>query len=94
FHSKDPINASENAKIMQEICREVYEKPLVVAVDLSGIETPKTLTQNEIVVEREKDALWLEAENNVAVQQMLKTFRGKIVKVWRDEKSEGDESKN
>lgn len=82
----------ENARILNEICVELAGRKLEIAVEVGGSSETKTQTAQvspeEQQKQREKAELWRIAEADPTVQQVLKTFRGKIIDVSRVSKTD------
>ena len=85
-HLRDTLAKSDNVNILREICREVTGKELGVRIVIKE-QTPS----NDAPLSREDEArleqqrLRETAEKSPVVQQMLRTFRGEIVEVRRDD---------
>jgi hypothetical protein len=78
----------ENAKTLGEICLELFGRKLEIVAELTGQAKQKQVTEEESAKQNEKDDLWKLAESDPTVQTILKTFRGKIIEVWREEEAE------
>lgn len=85
-HLRDTLAKSDNVNILREICREVTGKELGVRIVIKE-QTPS----NDAPISREDEArleqqrLRETAEKSPVVQQMLRTFRGEIVDVRRED---------
>lgn len=80
--------SADNIRILQEICRELFGRKLEIVAELSGQQQTPQLSAQERQEQTEKDEMWRIAEADPTVQMILKTFRGKIVKVWHEEQPE------
>ena len=81
---RDTLSRSENMKLVQEACRQVTGKEIGVRIavkDPTANNEPLSRADEERL---EKQRLREMAESSPIVQQMLKTFRGEIVDVRRD----------
>ncbi|MEP6923936.1 MAG: DNA polymerase III subunit gamma/tau [Pyrinomonadaceae bacterium] len=83
----------ENAKILGEICQELFGHKLEIVAELTGQAQEKQVTAEEAAKQNEKDELWKLAEADPTVQIILKTFRGKIIEVWREESEKMENGK-
>ena len=85
-HLRDTLAKSDNVNILREICREVTGKEMGVRIVIKE-QSPS----NDSPLSREDEArleqqrLRETAEKSPVVQQMLRTFRGEIVDVRRDD---------
>ena len=80
--------SAENAKILGEICQELFGRKLEIVAELTGQAQHKQASAEEAAKQTEKDELWKLAEADPTVQTILKTFRGKILAVRRLEETE------
>lgn len=77
----------DNIKILQEICQELFGRKLEIVAELSGQQQQVQLSAEQQQEQTEKDEMWRVAEADPTVQMILKTFRGKIINVWREEEN-------
>ena len=77
--------SGENLKMLQEICQQLFGQSFEIANELTGSANIIELSPEEARKQKEKDALWQIAEADPIVQTILKTFRGKIIDVCREE---------
>jgi len=85
-HLRDTLAKSDNVNMLREICREVTGKDLgvrIVIKDQTPSEDVPLSREDEARLEQQR--LRETAEQNPVVQQMLRTFRGEIVDVRRDD---------
>ena len=85
-HLRDTLSKSDNVNMMREICREVTGKDLgvrIVIKDQTPSEEAPLSREDEARLEQQR--LLETAEQNPVVQQMLRTFRGEIVDVRRED---------
>ena len=87
-HLRDTLAKSDNVNMLREICREVTGKDLGVRIVIKD-QTPSedVPLSREDEARQEQQRLRETAEQNPVVQQMLRTFRGEIVDVRREDKS-------
>jgi DNA polymerase III subunit gamma/tau len=76
--------STENIKILREVCEQLFGRKLEISVELSGQAETLKLSAADEQKNKEKDELWQMAEADPTVQMVLKTFRGKIINVWRE----------
>ncbi len=81
---RDTLSRLENIKLVQEACRQVTGKEIGVRISVKDPTATGEPLSREDEERLEKQRLRAMAENNPLVQQMLKTFRGEIVDVRRD----------
>jgi DNA polymerase-3 subunit gamma/tau len=90
-HLRDSLAKAENVKVLREACREVLGRDIGVriAVKEPGETDDPSQPPSPIEAERrDREQLREMAENDPAVQQLLKTFHGEIVDVRRVEEPE------
>jgi DNA polymerase-3 subunit gamma/tau len=81
-HLRDSLAKPENVKILREACREVLGRDVGVRFAVKEPNTDDAEPPSEMEVERQERLRLREmAEQNPAVQQLLKTFHGEIVDV-------------
>jgi DNA polymerase-3 subunit gamma/tau len=81
-HLRDSLSKPENVKILREACREVLGRDVGVRFAVKEPNTDDAEPPSEMEVERQERLRLREmAEQNPAVQQLLKTFHGEIVDV-------------
>ena len=71
----------ENQKLLRETCRQLFGRAVEIVSELTGQPQAAKLSPTETAERAEKNELWKIAEADPTVQQILKTFRGKIVEV-------------
>jgi DNA polymerase III subunit gamma/tau len=81
---RDSLSRLENMKLVQEACRQVTGKEVSVRISVKDPTATGEPRNREDEERLEKQKLREMAENNPLVQQMLKTFRGEIIDVRRD----------
>jgi hypothetical protein len=90
-HLRDSLAKAENVKVLREACREVLgcDIGVRIAVKEPGETDDPSQPPSPIEAERrDREQLREMAENDPAVQQLLKTFHGEIVDVRRLEEPE------
>ena len=81
---RDTLSKPDNNKFVREACREVTGKEMgvrIVVKEAAAQDEPLSREDDERL---EKQRLREEVESSPNVQQMLKTFRGEIVGVYRE----------
>lgn len=83
-HLRDTLAKSDDVKVIREACLEVMGKEIGVRISVKDNEANESqpLSQEE-EERRDKQSLRATAEQNPAVQQVLRKFRGEIVDVQR-----------
>ena len=71
----------ENQKLLRETCRQLFGRAVEIVSELTGQPQAAKLSPTETAERAEKNELWKIAEADPTVQQILKTFRGRIVEV-------------
>ena len=83
---RDTLSRLENIKLVQEACRQVTGREIGVRITVKDPAANGEPLSREDEARLEKQKLREVAESNPLVQQMLKTFRGEIVDVRREQK--------
>ncbi|HYY42415.1 MAG TPA: hypothetical protein VE775_06750, partial [Pyrinomonadaceae bacterium] len=84
-HLRDTLNKPEGMKLLREVCRELLGRDVgvrVIVKDARETDAPPTREDEEL---RERQQLRELAEQNPAVQHLLRTFRAEIIDVRRIE---------
>jgi len=82
-HLRDTLSRADNNKLVRDACREVTGRDMGVRIVVKDPAADGEPLSREDEERLEKQRLRAMAENNPAVQTMLKTFRGEIVDVRR-----------
>ena len=83
-HPHEVLSRAENTKILAEICRQITGKETTVRLVVKGAEGANQPLSKEDEERLEQQRLLKLAENDPAVLQGIKTFRGHIKSVRRD----------
>ena len=81
---RDSLSRPENIKLVQEACRQVTGQEIGVRISVKDPAADGEPLSREDEARLEKQRLREMAESSPIVQQMLKTFRGEIVDVRRE----------
>jgi len=84
-HFRDTLSKPENVKFVREACREVTGNEIGIRIVVKDPQAEGQPLSREDEARLEKQRLRELAENSPIVQQMLKTFRGEIVDVRREQ---------
>ena len=84
-HLRDTLAKSDNIKALREVCHEISGRDLGVRFVIADGQNNDEPPSKEELERREKQDLRKRAEQDPTIQQMLKTFRGEIVDVRRDQ---------
>jgi DNA polymerase III subunit gamma/tau len=84
-HFRDTLSKPENVKFVREACREITGKEIGIRIIIKEPKADGEPLGREDEARLEKQRLREMAENSPVVQQMLKTFRGEIVDVRREQ---------
>lgn len=82
---KSVIEAEENIAVIAGAVKELLEKDLKPVIKIEGRDVVLVVpSKAQIDEKREKDAeLWLSADNDEAIKQIISVFRGQIIDVRR-----------
>jgi DNA polymerase-3 subunit gamma/tau len=84
-HFRETLAKAENARFIRDACREVTGQETGLRIVVKDAQAEGELLSPEDEARVEKQRLREMAESSPVVQQMLKTFRGEIVDVRREE---------
>ena len=84
-HFRDTLSKPENARFIREACREVTGQEIGIRIVVKDPQADGQPLSRQDEARLEKQRLRETAENSPIVQQMLKTFRGEIVDVRREQ---------
>lgn len=84
-HHRDTLSRPENIKLLREACREVTGNEIGIRILIKDPRAEGEPLSREEQERLEKRKLREMAENSPIVQQMLKTFRGEIVDVRKEQ---------
>ncbi len=84
-HFRDTLSKPENVKFIRDACLEVTGKEIGVSIIVKDPAAGGEPLSREDEARLEKQRLRERAESDPLVQQMLKTFRGEIVDVRRND---------
>jgi hypothetical protein len=82
---RDTLSKPENIKLLREACLEVTGNEMGIRILVKDPRADGEALSREEQERLEKQKLRETAENNPVVQQMLKTFRGEIVDVRKEQ---------
>ena len=85
-HLRDTLAKTDNVKLLRDACKQAVGRELGVRIVVKDKEAAEAPTSREEEERREKQTLREKAEESPLVQQMLRTFRGEIVDVRREQK--------
>jgi len=78
---RDTLAKPDNVKVLREVCREVTGRDLGVRFLIKDQEADSVPVSKEEAGKTEKKRLREKVEQDPAVQQLLRTFRGEVVEV-------------
>ena len=83
-HFRDTLSRPENNKFVRDACREVIGRDMGVRIVVKDPSVEGEPLSREDEARLDKQRRWKNAESNPNIQTMLKTFRGEISDVYRD----------
>jgi len=84
-HHRDTLSRPDHVKLLREACREVTGNEIGIRILVKDPRADDEPLSREEQERLEKQKLRETAENSPVVQQMLKTFRGEIVDVRKEQ---------